>query len=88
MIRILVYSIAEHRIIWAGQIQTKRGHLMTEHKYKCKYKYKSLHNSKSWLTFVDTLKIISPKDTGQILEESSHCYSLTLQSSVFSKRRK
>ena len=35
MIRILVYSIAEHRIIWAEQIQTKRGHLMTEHKHKC-----------------------------------------------------
>ena len=58
MIRILVYSIAEHRIIWAEQIQTKRGHLMTEHKYK----YKSLHYSKSWLTFVDTLKIIISKD--------------------------
>ena len=35
-----------------------------------------IHNSKSWLTFVNTLKIISPKDTGQIREESSHCHSL------------
>ena len=35
IIRILVYPIAEHRIIWTEQIQTKRGHLMTEHKYKC-----------------------------------------------------
>lgn len=37
MIRIVVYSIAEHTELFGlNESETKtRGHLMTEHKYKC-----------------------------------------------------